>query len=125
MTFLIVSTIFVTFFLYKRYFPVLGVCFIHLKDLDLDNIKVIDVRDFNESYKFPIEGAINIPIAYLNRNLNEIPNSDLHLVVSGSLEKNVGIRFLRHKGFRVIGYTIAVHNKLILKENLLKIENNF
>jgi hypothetical protein len=44
----------------------------------LDKIKVIDIRDFNESYKNPIKGTINIPIAYLKRNINEIPNSELH-----------------------------------------------
>jgi len=124
MTLLIITTIVVTFVLYKRYFPVLGVHFITLKDLDLDQIKVIDIRDFNESYKNPIEGTINIPIAYLKRNIYEIPKADLHLVVSSLLEKNIGIRSLRKKGFRVVGYTIINDYKLSLKENSYKIETN-
>ena len=119
MTFLILTSIIVTLIVYKRYFPVLGVRYIPLKDLELDKIIIIDVRDFTESYKDPIKGAINIPIAYLKRNRNEIPNNDLHLVVSCVLEKNVGIRYLRHKGFRIMGYTVAKHSNLKLKENSL------
>lgn len=111
MTFLIVITFLVSFILYKRYFPVLGARFIHLKDLELDKIKVIDVRDYNESYAEPIKFAINIPTAYLKRNLNEIPNCDLHVVGSNLIDKNVGIRYLRKKGFRVIGYTITNQKK--------------
>jgi len=30
-----------------------------LKELDLDKIKVTDLRDFDEPYKNPIEGGIN------------------------------------------------------------------
>ncbi|MHC5534543.1 rhodanese-like domain-containing protein [Priestia megaterium] len=106
MTFLILTSVVLLFSLYKRYFPVFGVQCINLKELYLDKIKVIDIRDFNESYKNPNEGAINIPIAYLKRNINEIPNRDLHLIVSNLPEKNIGIRYLRKKGFRVVGYTI-------------------
>jgi rhodanese-related sulfurtransferase len=125
MTFLILSTIVFSFILYKRYFPVFGVHCMDLKDLYLDEIKVIDIRDFNESYKTQIEGAINIPFAYLNRNINEIPNRDLHLVVSNPIEKNIGIRYFRKKGFRVVGYTFVNQNKLALKKDSLKIETNF
>lgn len=53
MTFLIVCIFVITFSLYRRYVPVLGVRCIYLKDLELDRIKVIDVRDYNESYKDP------------------------------------------------------------------------
>ncbi|WP_018661335.1 hypothetical protein [Heyndrickxia acidiproducens] len=123
MEFLLLMTIILTFVLYKRYFPVSGVHCINLKDLDLDKIKVIDIRDYNESHNNPVEGTMNIPISYLNRNVNEIPNSDLHLIVSNLLEKNIGIRFFRKKGFCVVGYTIvnSKHHHLFLKENSLKI----
>lgn len=111
MAFLILGIMTVLFILYKRYFPVPGVHCHHLKELDLDKINIIDVRDYNESYKNPIDGAMNIPIAYLKRNYHEIPNRDLHLVGSSLIERNMGVRFLRQKGFRVIGYTIMNHNK--------------
>lgn len=124
MLFLIFSTAIVIFILYRRYFPVFGVQCNRLRDLDLDKINVIDVRDYNESYKNPIDGAINIPIAYLKRNYYEIPNRDLHVVVSSLVEKNMGIRFLRQKGFRVAGYTITDQKKFLLKENLLEIETD-
>ncbi|MBT2700140.1 hypothetical protein J7E79_22495 [Bacillus sp. ISL-40] len=106
MTFLFFTALAVAFILYNRYFPVFGAFCTNVKDLNLDEIKVIDVRDFNDSYKNPINGAVNIPLAYLKRNFNEIPSKDIHLVVSNPLEKNIGIRFLRKKGFRVVGYTI-------------------
>ena len=112
----------VTFILYERYFPVFGLNCINCKDLDLDKINVIDIRDFNESYMNPIEGAINIPFAYLKRNLNQVPNSDVHLIVSSKLEKNIGTRYLRKKGFPVVGYTIINHSKVLLKESGLNIE---
>lgn len=65
MIFLILAAILIAFILYKRYFPVICVPCIQLKDLNLDRITIIDVRDYNDSYKDPINGAINIPISYL------------------------------------------------------------
>jgi hypothetical protein len=106
MTFLILTAIAIAFIFYNRYFPVSGAHFTNVKDLNLDEMKVIDLRDFNDSYKNPINGAVNIPLAYLKRNFNEIPSRDIHLIVSNPLEKNFGIRYLRKKGFRVVGYTI-------------------
>ena len=111
--------------MYNRYFPVFDVQCLPLKDLKRDRIKVIDVRDYNDSYKYPIKGAINIPISYFKRNLKEIPKGDLHVVVSSSLEKNFAVRFLRYKGFRVVSYTVIKQkNQLLLKENSLKIKLN-
>lgn len=124
MTLLIVIAIVLTFILYKRYFPAFGVHCINLKDIDLDKIKVLDIRDYNDSYNNLVQGAINIPIAYLKRNINQIPNNDLHLVASHSLEKNVGIRFLRKRGFRVAGYTIINDHRTFFQENHLKMEDN-
>jgi rhodanese-related sulfurtransferase len=116
MKLLILTSMAIFYIMYKRYFPVSGARFISLNDLKLDNIKIIDVRDFNESYKDPITGAANIPIAYLKRNMKEIPNDILHVVGSSVIEINIGIRFLRQKGFRVDGYTILENNPLPMKE---------
>lgn len=107
MALIVFSTATVIFILYRRYFPVLGVQCNHFNELDLNKMNVIDVRDYNESCKNPIEGAINIPIAHLKRNYHEIPNCDLHLVALSLVEKNMGIRLLRQKGFRVTGFTIT------------------
>jgi rhodanese-related sulfurtransferase len=92
--------------IFRRYFPILGLKCKKWDEFDIKNIHVIDVRDYNESYKEPIPGAINIPIAYLNRYYLEIPNVDLYIVASDKIEKNIGTRMLRKKGFQVIGCSI-------------------
>jgi rhodanese-related sulfurtransferase len=83
----------------------------------IKNFNFIDVRDYNESYKELIPGAINIPIAYLNRYYSEIPNVDLYIVASDNFEKNIGIRILRKKGFNVIGCSIKDNNYNLSLEN--------
>lgn len=103
---------------YKRYVPVRGVRCNDWQDLDLEKIFVIDVRDYNESYTKQIDAAVNIPIAYLNRHYKEIPKRDIHIIGSNRLEKNVGIRFLRQKGFQVTSCTIINSNNQCFKENL-------
>jgi hypothetical protein len=122
MIYLILSSlVIIVIMLYKRYFPVLGVNCRQLKELDLSTMVILDLRDYNESYKSPIEGAINIPLAYLKRNFHEIPNINLHLVVTSLLEKNIGIRDLKGKGYRVVSYSL-ISNKF--KKTQLKIEVN-
>lgn len=121
MIYLIVASIVLLVMLYKRYFPVLGVKYFPFEELDLSKLKILDVRDYNESYKNAIAGLLNIPLGYLKRNINEILHGDLHLVVSSLLEKNVGARVLRQKGFRVVGYSLA-NNKY--KESHFQIKVN-
>jgi hypothetical protein len=111
MTFLLLILILVLYSLYKRYYPIHGVHCVALNDLDLDKINILDVRDFIEAYKNPIEGAISIPVAYLKRNLDEIPNRNLHVIGLTHIDKNVSIRLLKQKGFQVSGYTIVGHNQ--------------
>lgn len=98
-----------------RNFPVIGLNYIDKKELDLTTLIKIDVRDYNESYKNPVKGAINVPVAYLKRYYFEIPSKDLIVVASNRLEKNVGVRFLRTKGFKVVGYTITNEEQTVLK----------
>lgn len=121
MIYLILASIVLLVMLYKRYFPVLGIKYYSLEDLDLSKLKILDVRDYNESYKNPIVGSLNIPLGYLKRNINEIPHRDLHLVVSSLLEKNVGARVLRQKGFRVVGYSFVSNE---FKESHFQIKVN-
>jgi rhodanese-related sulfurtransferase len=107
--------LFIVWELYKRYFPIIG---IHCEDVlkvDLTNIEVIDVRDYNISYKDVIENSINIPVAYLARYCYEIPDKKVHVVASTRLEKNVAIRILRRKGFLVSGYSIIDSRKFCCK----------
>ncbi|MFF2876062.1 hypothetical protein ACFVR2_07020 [Gottfriedia sp. NPDC057991] len=94
--------------LYIRYFPIW-----HIKCTNLSSIlskkstQIIDVRDYNESNKMPIINALNIPIGYLKRSYVDISNNEIHIVASNKLEKNISIRFLRKKGFKIIGYSLT------------------
>ncbi|WP_132004026.1 sulfurtransferase [Mesobacillus foraminis] len=94
--------------LYTRYFPVFGV---PCKDLANGQNKhtntIVDIRDYNVSTKNPVNGAIVIPTAYLKRFSDEIPSKEVHIVAANQLEKNVGVRYLRKKGFKVNGYTLT------------------
>ncbi|WP_449538938.1 hypothetical protein [Ferdinandcohnia sp. Marseille-Q9671] len=99
--------LFVLWELYKRYSPVFG---IHYKDaltVDTTNIEVIDVRDYNISYKDVIENSLNIPVAYLERYCYEIPEKQVHVVAATKLERNIAIRILKRNGFQVSGYTVS------------------
>ncbi|WML47141.1 hypothetical protein RCG23_16390 [Neobacillus sp. PS3-34] len=92
--------------LYKRYFPVKNIPCMKLENDSKDlNTVVLDIRDYNIAYKNKVNGAINLPLAYLNRHLQEIPRSSIHLIVSTPVEKNMGIRFLNRKGFKVVGFS--------------------
>jgi len=96
---------------YVRYVPVTGVQFSRVTDFDPHSIQVVDIREYNQSYKHPIPKSINIPIAYLKRNFQEIGSRRIHVIASDHLEKNMGIRLLRKKGFKVISYTILNGNE--------------
>ncbi|WP_191560408.1 hypothetical protein [Metabacillus idriensis] len=109
-------------FLFFRYYPIYGLHDIDKTEIEINNQFVIDVRDYNEAYKDPVDPGINIPIAYLKRYYSEIPNKDLVVVASNCMERNVGVRILRKKGFKVIGYTIPSQKKKRVKEKQLRIE---
>jgi len=107
--------------LFARYFPVFGLKEVDINKIESNNFYVIDLRDYNESYKDPIDIGINIPIAYLNRYYSEIPNHELIVVASNCMERNIGVRILRNKGFKVVGYKVT-SRKGIEMENQLKSE---
>jgi rhodanese-related sulfurtransferase len=94
--------------LYKRYFPVSGVQCIDIKNTQLEKRNVLlDLRDYDVSSKDPIPGAVNIPIAYLKRYSHTIPKKEVHVIAENPLEKNIGIRYLRKKGYKVLRYTLT------------------
>lgn len=102
---LILGTILV--FFYIRYYPAGNVKCTKTIHSSADSIEIVDVRDYNQSYKDPIPGATNIPFAYMKRRYRDITNSNIHLVASDYLEKNLSIRFLQKRGFHVTGYTLT------------------
>lgn len=109
-------------FLLSRYYPVYGLRDIDKKEIEINNQFVIDIRDYNEAYKDTVYPGKNIPIAYLKRYYSEIPNKDLVVVASNCMERNVGVRILRKKGFNVIGYTIPFQKEKRVKEKQISKE---
>lgn len=103
LTSLIISLFLVTF-LFNRYVPVRNVPAVEFKRKE----EIwLDVRDYQDSAKDPVTGAINIPCGYLKRYMKEIPNQQIVIIASNEMEKNFGARLLRKYGFHVKGYTIA------------------
>ncbi|WP_223700623.1 rhodanese-like domain-containing protein [Sutcliffiella deserti] len=93
--------------LYIRYFPIRGIPCVSSLSTNEDIIKIVDVRDYNQAYKDSIRESINIPVAYLKRNYSELPKSKIIILASNHLEKNISIRFLRKRGFEIIGYSLT------------------
>jgi rhodanese-related sulfurtransferase len=92
-------------FVYKRYFPVYSVP----KITELTNNKelvLLDLRDYHSTFNEPIEGSLNIPFSYLRRYHKEIPKSNLIIIASDFIEKNLAIRFLLRRKFSISGFII-------------------
>ena len=93
---------------YKRYVTARGVergCAEEFKGNS--DILLLDVRAYNISYKDPIEGAFELPIAYFIRSYEEIPDRPIHIVASDEMEKNIAVRLLRKKGKNIISYSLT------------------
>ncbi|WP_249260755.1 sulfurtransferase [Virgibacillus pantothenticus] len=97
---------FILYVVYKRYIPVRGVRSIEKDKLiaHSDHTVLVDLRDYNTSYKDKLDQALCLPLAYLNRHYQDIPGCSVILVASSKVEKNMATRFLRNKGFSVKGY---------------------
>ena len=96
---------------YKRYVTAKGVkhdCADNLKE-DGD-ILLLDVRAYNISYKDPVEGAFELPVAYFIRSYEEIPDRPIHVIASDEMEKNMVVRLLRKKRKNVISYSLTEEN---------------
>lgn len=96
---------------YKRYVTAKGVkhdCADNLKGHD--DILLLDVRAYNISYKDPIEGAFELPVAYFLRSYEEIPDRPIHIIASDEMEKNMAVRLLRKKGKTIISYSLTEEN---------------
>ncbi|MDX8367413.1 sulfurtransferase [Cytobacillus sp. IB215665] len=106
---LMIILISLTYLFYTRYFPIIGVRCVDVKRCDnhQEKFTLVDIRDYNVSHKFPYKNAVNVPIAYLKRNYNDLPKNDVHIIASDKIEKNMGIRFLRSKGYKIISYTMT------------------
>ncbi|UFU00414.1 sulfurtransferase [Radiobacillus kanasensis] len=94
--------------LYSRTFPISGIPCIDInKDPHTPHRVMVDIRDYNVASNDMINGSISIPLAYLKRYHHEIPREEVHVIASDKIERNLGVRVLRSKGFKVTGYTLT------------------
>ena len=101
----------------KRYVPVLHVAYISLEQVrQMEDVIVVDVRDYTESHGDNTSEIMCIPYAYLKRYYHEIPNKPLHLIVHNKVDRNLSTRFLRKKGFHIQSYSVYTDRKKEQKE---------
>lgn len=94
------------FFIWSRHIPVSGLT--RTDELPAtERVLIIDMRDFQDSHKAPIEHAVNLPWGYLQRNHQQIPQKPIHLIVPHAVTRNGSVRYLRRKGFTVESYSFA------------------
>ncbi|MGE8036950.1 rhodanese [Lysinibacillus sp. NPDC093692] len=88
--------------IYKRHIPVRQIQECLPQELKV-GMAIVDVRDYNDSYKSPTPNALNLPIAYLVRHMHELPKRPLP---STQLEKNMSVRIIRKAGHEVKSYSV-------------------
>ncbi len=93
--------------IYPRYVPVFGVQCMDGKKETPDDVEVIDLRDYNQAGQPFVQGALSLPYAYLKRHYGQIRKKKVVVVVPDQLSLNLSVRFLRRKGFRVMGYYLT------------------
>ncbi|UOQ46754.1 hypothetical protein MUN88_11645 [Gracilibacillus caseinilyticus] len=104
---LITAMLMIARMIYTRYVPISGVPCVEPKKQQNDQTITIDIRDYQEADNDKFADALVIPIAYLKRYYHEIPSRSIYIVASSHLEKNLAIRFLKNKGFHIVGYTLT------------------
>ncbi|MFY0544711.1 hypothetical protein [Brevibacillus sp. H7] len=57
----------------------------------------------NVTFHTPVDGAFNIPYAYLQRNLSQIPRKKVIVIAPNKLILQKGIHILKKNGFLVSG----------------------
>ncbi|MFZ3578329.1 hypothetical protein [Virgibacillus sp. DJP39] len=108
MYFLVIITFFILMVLYRRHMPVWGIG--ELREIsnvlyDRVDVVILDIRDYQTSIKNQIVNAYCLPLPYLNRHYTDLPiEKDIIVVASDQVEVNLGARFLRKKGYNVVGF---------------------
>ncbi|WNF38701.1 hypothetical protein RJD24_09875 [Bacillaceae bacterium IKA-2] len=105
-----------SYFLYKNFFPVFENCIDPYNIECNEGTMMVDLRDYQSSDKYPIKGAVVLPFAYLKRYHDDLKGKKLYIVAPGLVDRNLSIRFLKNKGYEVIGYSIVKENQLITDE---------
>ncbi|WP_142247912.1 rhodanese-like domain-containing protein [Alkalihalobacterium alkalinitrilicum] len=97
---------FIMILLYRRFVPVRGVKCTNLIHINED-IKILDIRDYNIASHQPITRAINIPFAYIKRYYHPFKGKKVVVISNDVVAKNLCIRFLKQKGVTVTGYYLC------------------
>lgn len=105
-----------SYLLYKNFFPVFENCINPYNLESNEETMIVDLRAFQSSAKYPIKGAIVIPFAYLKRYHEELKGKKLYVVAPGLVDKNLSIRFLKSKGYEILGYSIIKESQLTTDE---------
>jgi hypothetical protein len=91
--------------LYRRYFPVLGIpC--EKTGQDKTSTVVLDIRDYNIDVN-DRQSDMRIPYAYMRRFIQEIPRQKLHVIANDRLELNLGLRYLKSRGYQIASYHLG------------------
>ncbi|RDY72047.1 rhodanese-like domain-containing protein [Halobacillus sp. SY10] len=101
-------------FLLHRYLPVSHVKKMNMSEITAKNdgmVVPVDTRDYQTSSHDKMEHAVCLPLAYLERHHQDIPQRPIVLVCSDEVEKNLAARLLKRKGYEVIGYTIPAKHQ--------------
>ncbi|MGG5254277.1 sulfurtransferase [Neobacillus sp. SM06] len=101
----LILVILISIDLFKRYVPVTGISDLTEERIH-DSAVLLDLRDYQTTYKCPICHSVNIPFAYLKRYYREIPNKKVIVLASDTVEKNLAIRFLLKKKFQIEGFMV-------------------
>jgi rhodanese-related sulfurtransferase len=100
----------ILFVIYERAVPVNGVPSVDIESQKLRaEIVLLDVRDYQLAAKYPVEGAFHLPFAYIKRHFRDISSNQVVIVASDQLLLNLSVRFLKRRGFNVIGSYITSH----------------
>ena len=99
---LLMIILLVGFSLFKRYVPAGHP---YTSELSYKDV-ILDVRDYQITFKDPVDGAIQIPYGYLKRYYKEIPHKNIVIMAGDLIEKNLAIRFLHKRGYQVKGFII-------------------
>jgi rhodanese-related sulfurtransferase len=105
---LISILVFFMIYFYQRYFPIWHVPNMDVANINYENnIVYLDVRDYQDASHKPVQGAVNLPYAYLKRHHDQISSRQVVVVASDPVLKNLSIRFLKGHGFKVVAYQLV------------------
>lgn len=97
--------------IYKRYITPCGIKEVDEESMFDQNIEVLDLRDFHHSNRLPYKGATNIPFPYLKRYYKDLKEIRICVIASDITDINLSSRFLKSKGYDVIGYYLLSEQK--------------